>query len=136
MPTRCVSASGTVARVRFSRYWRASSVRLSVLTSRDARDATLFNWPFAICPLPCAASASLLPIDAGPQGLARLRRRDEETLRHFRYVPQHVRVDRIRLVEIQPQARQVLQPQVSVAVDGRIPQPRLEIRFAACVRRE
>ena len=45
-------------------------------------------------------------------------------------VVQHVGVDDVGLVQVQPAARQVLQPQVAVAVDLRVGQPRREVRRA------
>ena len=53
---------------------------------------------------------------------------DEELVGIARGVLQHVGVDGFALIEVEAQAGEVLQPQVPIAVDHRVGQPRVEIR--------
>src|SRR5436309_13252493 len=63
-----------------------------------------------------AALFSLEPKDLAVQPAPRVVVRDEEVVRHLRYVAQHVGIDRVSLVQIQSQSGQVLQPQVLVVI--------------------
>src|SRR5258708_14687293 len=74
---------------------------------------------------------ALRHLDGAEQALLRRVGRDEEILGHLRHVAQHVGVDHIRLIEIQPEPGQILQPQVATVVDLRAAEPRLEIALAA-----
>ena len=71
-------------------------------------------------------------LDRVPQPAKLLTRSDEDILRKFP-VHEHVLVDVAPLVAIEPEPGEVLQPQVAIAVDRRIGQPRLEIGGAASV---
>ena len=65
-------------------------------------------------------------LDRVPQPAKLLTRSDEDILRKFP-VHEHVLVDVAPLVAIEPEPRQVLQPQVAIAVDRRVCEPRLQI---------
>src|SRR5678816_3384966 len=68
--------------------------------------------------------SALLPVNAVPQRLPCCFCRDEQVVRHFRDVAQHVGINRVGLVQVETEPGKVLQPQVAVAIDRRVAQPR------------
>src|SRR3954469_7898160 len=77
----------------------------------------------------CAAGiatplSALRAVDGGEQRRLRRVRRDEQILWQPGDIAQHVRVDYVGLVQVEPKAGEVLQAKILVAVQRRIAQPR------------
>src|SRR5262245_7231247 len=79
--------------------------------------------------------ASQVGLDSGPELLQRLGWAVEQPLRVLR-VLLHRLINRIALVQVQPEAGQELQLEVLVGVDLRIAQPVFHVALAAAIRRE
>src|SRR2546425_9755086 len=109
-------AYGLISRRLLARRPRPATDRGSAEASRSPSQGQLAP----VQTMPCAlqseicnleiSSLALLPKNLAVQLLPRVVGCHEQIIWHLRHVPEHVGVDHIGLIQVQPEPRQVLQP--------------------------